>query len=118
MKIKLSEIKNKQNMAITKSGDPCIVELLLRRLKTQKRGKKPTLYYKGMEVIPDVNKDDIERIIYCQHCGYQEVTDGWTDGRPCPHCGILIHSVMRDLESKVHYIIYTKIMYGISLKMK
>ena len=85
--IKLSEIKNHQNMAVTKSGDMCIIELLLRRLKTQKRGKKPTLYYKGMEVIPDVNKDDIERIIYCQRCGHQEVTDEWTDGMPCPHCG-------------------------------
>lgn len=114
MKIKLNEIKNKQNMAITKSGDPCIVELLLRRLKTQKRGKKSILYYKGMEIIPDVNKDDIERIIYCQRCGYQEVTEGWADGKLCLHCGDS-HSFGYEgfrIKGTLHYI------YGISLKMK
>lgn len=87
--INATDIKNFQDYAVTKSGELCTVELLLRRIKTQKKGKKPTLYYKGMEVIPNITKSDIERILYCEHCGFQKVVneDEWEEEIPCPTCG-------------------------------
>lgn len=106
MKIKISEIKNKQNMSITKSGETCSTELILRRVKTQKRGKKPTLYYKGKEVILDITKEDIERIIYCQHCGYQVNEDEWIRDSSCPHCNSNAHYGYEGFRIKntLHYI--------------
>lgn len=87
--INITDIKNHQDYAVTKSGELCTVELLLRRIKTQKRGSKPIIFYKGKEVVVDIIKDDIERILYCEHCGFQKaVNEGyWEEENPCPICG-------------------------------
>lgn len=88
--INATEIENFQNYAVTKSGELCVAELLLRRIKTQKKGIKPTIFYKGKEVILNITKSDIERMLYCKHCGFQRIVEDevWEDeGIPCPICG-------------------------------
>lgn len=66
--MRLSEVYNVQNEVVTKSGVLTCFERILMDIYQGRKGKKPTYYYKGKEVIIDVNKDDIERIAYCDRC--------------------------------------------------
>lgn len=90
--INLSEIKNMQNMCVSKSELAMRTSRLLMLIKDRKRGKFPTCFYKGKQIKIDVKKEDIEEIIYCENCGYQEVDSNiYNEGDICPSCG-RIHS--------------------------
>lgn len=90
-KIKLSTIKNMSNYCVSKSGNVAKVTHILMRLHRKFRGKFPTFYYEGKEIEVDVTKDDIEKIVYCDHCGYQDLPQNYIADQQCPYCG-QIHS--------------------------
>lgn len=69
--IKLSEIPNLCNTVTTKSGEICSGIRILYKIKESSRGKKPTFYYQGKQVILDIKKEDIEEILLCDFCGWQ-----------------------------------------------
>ena len=106
--IKLSEIENLQNYFLTKSGELCIGSYILMRIKRKIRGKFPTFYYQGKQVIIDVTKEDVEEIIYCEYCGYQELDKvaNYETNVPCPRCG-KIHAYGWEgyrIKGKIHHI--------------
>ncbi len=90
-KIKLSSIKNMSNYCVSKSGNVAKVTHILMRLHRKFRGKFPTFYYEGTEIEVDVTKDDIEKIVYCDHCGYQDLSENYIADQSCPYCG-QVHS--------------------------
>ncbi|EQC1535608.1 hypothetical protein ACY1J9_001439 [Clostridium botulinum] len=85
MEIRLSEIENLQNKAITKNGEIVSLERILIRLYNGNKGRIPTYYYKGKKVIVDIKKDDIERIGYCDLCMIYILLDN-EDEYCCPEC--------------------------------
>lgn len=85
--IKLTEIENLQDYFLTKSGELCTGSHILMRIKNKIRGKFPTFYYQGKQVIINVLKEDIEKVVYCDYCGHQELDKGeHNDGKCCPMC--------------------------------
>lgn len=105
--IKLSEIKNTQNYFLTKSGEICTGNRILMKIKKKTKGKFPTFYYQGKQVTIDITKEDIEEIIYCEHCGYQEVDrNDYKNNDCCPRCSS-VHAYGWEgyrIKGKVHYI--------------
>lgn len=85
--IKLTEIENLQNYFLTKGGELCTGNHILMRIKNKIRGKFPIFYYQGKQVIINVGKEDIEEVIYCEQCGYQELdSESYKDNECCPRC--------------------------------
>ena len=89
--INLSEIRNMQNKCFTKSGDCCTVERILFTIYKKQKGRKPTYYWQGNKINIDVKKEEIEKIAYCDSCGFQTTKDedscnmcgnsyGWFEG--------------------------------------
>lgn len=85
MEIKLSEVENLQNEAISKNGEIVSLERILIRLYNGSKGRIPTYYYKGKKVIVDIEKHDIERIGYCDHCMIYILLDS-ENVYCCPKC--------------------------------
>lgn len=78
-KIKLSTIKNMSNYCISKSGKVASVKHILMRLHHKFRGRFPTFYYEGQEIDIDITRDEIEKVVHCDHCGYQDLADNYTE---------------------------------------
>ncbi|MGL5329456.1 MAG: hypothetical protein ACRDD7_09310, partial [Peptostreptococcaceae bacterium] len=76
------------NKCISKSGDRCVLERILYKLKDGGSGRFPTYYYKGMRIIVDIKKEDVDRVTYCDRCMIYVKDD---DSEGCPKCGN-IHS--------------------------
>lgn len=90
-KIKLSTIENKSNYCVSKSGEVASVQHILMRIYRKFRGRFPTFYYDGQEIEVDVKRDEIDHIVSCNHCGYQDLADNYIEDQKCPCCG-QIHS--------------------------
>lgn len=81
--INLSKIENMQNKCFTKNGDCCTVERILFTIYKTTKGRKPTYYYQDKKVIIDIKKKEIEKIAYCDSCGFQTIEDE----DKCSNCG-------------------------------
>ena len=92
MTIKLSEIKNKCSVLTNEKGEITIrVNNLLGYIKEGWKWKYTNrkFYYKGEEVIIDVEKSNIQKIVYCADCGYYKLSKKKNEEllEVCPKCG-------------------------------
>lgn len=102
--IKLSEITNLQNY-IHNSKDTAVAERILFEMVTKLKGRKPTWYYNGRKVIIDIKKEDVEEIVYCDSCGYQEVSSIANENdEHCPKCGGYGYLVGHRIKSTQHQV--------------